>query len=174
MDRLSHNNILAMMEPVGYVSDLSVGPSKRLWFAFNAGRPRWASEDRVPCVYAWVISTDTSGREIIYIGKAGKGLVARCRQHEQGFRGKDGKGKSNGDRLIEYMSRAKVELFAMWPEPALFRSIPIPSHSAVEDWLLSAVEPPPKLNKEAAIRARAEAIAAGTHSPKPRKTKTNT
>jgi len=142
MDRLSHDEILAMMQPVGYVSDPSIESGKRLRFAFNTGRPRWASEDRVPCVYAWVITADAGEIEIIYLGKAGKGLMARCRQHEQGFRGKDGKGKSNGDKLIKYMADGRVDVFAMWPEPALFRSIPIPSHSAVEDWLLSAVEPP--------------------------------
>ena len=70
---------------------------------------------------------------------------------------------------MEYMVIGRVDLYAMWPEPAFFRNIPIPSHSAVEDWLLSAADKPPALNKEAAAKARAEAIAAGTHVPKRRK-----
>ncbi|SEM40263.1 hypothetical protein SAMN05192583_0061 [Sphingomonas gellani] len=158
-----------MMEPVGYLTATSIGSPRTPWFAFHHGRPKWASEDKVPAVYAWVVRADTTSPEIIYLGKAGKGLVARCRQHEQGFKGKDGKGKSNGDKLMAYMAVGRVDVYAMWPEPALFRAIPIPSHSAVEDWLLSAIDRPPALNREAAAKARAEALAAGTHVPKRRK-----
>ena len=56
MDQLSHQDILAMMEPVGYLSDVSLGHHQSLWFAFHHGRPKWASEDKVPAVYAWVIN----------------------------------------------------------------------------------------------------------------------
>ena len=171
MEQLSHRDILAMMEPVGYLTDTSLGSPRTPWFRFHPGRPQWASEDKVPCVYAWVVRADTGNPEIVYIGKGSKGLVARCRQHEQGFRGKDGKGKSNGDKIMEYMRDGRVEVWAMWPEPALFRNIAIPSQSAVEDWLLAAIDEPPKLNKEAAAKARAEAIAAGTYVPKRRKAK---
>lgn len=171
MEKLTHRDVLAMMEPAGYVEKHGFPSKSPLRFFFHHGRPQWASEDKAPCVYAWVVRAGSDDPEIIYIGKAGKGLVARCRQHEQGFRGKDGKGKSNGDELIKCIEAGRVEVWAIWPEPAHFRGIPVPSHSAVEDWLLAAIDNPPRLNREAAAKARAEAIAAGTHVPKPRKAK---
>jgi hypothetical protein len=169
MNTLSHPKILAMMEHVAKVRFDDLHKPPRLRFSTDNHIPNYASEDRRPCVYAWVIDAKTDSPQIIYLGKGGRGLVARLREHEQGFRNKDGKGKSNGDKLFTLLENQQVDVFAMWPEAALFRGIEIPSHSAVEDWLLGAIDRPPALNREAAALARAEAIAAGTHVPKPRK-----
>ena len=120
MDKLTHRDVLAMMEPAGYLEKHGFPSKSPLRFFFHHGRPQWASEDKAPCVYAWVVRAETDDPEIIYIGKAGKGLVARCRQHEQGFRGKDGKGKSNGDELIKCIEAGRVEVWAIWPEAVQF------------------------------------------------------
>lgn len=128
MSILTHADVIAMMEPIGRI-------------AVEGGRVVVAidtADDR-PAVYAWVV-----GQEVIYIGKAGRGLKRRAAQWQQGFRG-TGRGGAQAARLIE---RGKsVTWMAMWPEDVAFRGTMIPSHSSVEDWLIEVTTPRPERNR---------------------------
>src|SRR5690606_35614220 len=92
MRLLPHAEILLMMKPVGQISlgevlsDLTVNIDAAL------------NDDR-PAVYAWV-----ADGEILYIGKAGRGVAKRMRQHNNGFRHST-RGRSHAEylaRLIEH------------------------------------------------------------------------
>ena len=50
-------------------------------------------------VYVWV-EKDKLGISIVYVGKAGKTMRARCNQHESGFRGGSKKGKTHSNRIV--------------------------------------------------------------------------
>lgn len=130
MPSLSHPDIIAMMEPVGAITVKEGCVVVTLE----------TTDDR-PAVYAWVI-----GQEVIYIGKAGRGLKRRTRQWQQGFRG-TGRGGAQAARLME--RNEKVIWMAFWPEAVPFRGAMIASHSSVEEWLIAACEPTPVMNREA-------------------------
>lgn len=57
-------------------------------------------------VYLWVEAT-RQDRRVVYVGKAGKTLRARCRQHEGGFRGRGGPGAAHARRLFAGLSEQK-------------------------------------------------------------------
>lgn len=100
-----------------------------------------------PCVYLWVEEPADSAPAILYIGKAGSTLARRCYQHAQGFRGAN-RGKSHADELIPKLkSGSTIGIYAHWPDPVPFMGEMIPSHSSVEDWLLSVTTPKPARNR---------------------------
>ena len=133
MSVLTHADVIAMMEPFGRIAV----ENGRVVVAIDT------ADDR-PAVYAWVV-----GQEVIYIGKAGRGLKRRAARWQQGFRG-TGRGGAQAARLIE---RGKsVTWMAMWPEEVAFRGAMIASHSSVEEWLIGATTPTPVMNREAGKR----------------------
>lgn len=140
MQSLSHSDVIAMMEPMGtvWVQEHAQGIDVEI----SCGTDR-----RDPCVYAWVVD-----REIIYLGKAGQGLARRMREHERGMKPKGGstRGQSHAAYLAQLTEQHRtVMLYALWPEPVMFREHSIASHSSVEDWLIAALEPTPVRNREA-------------------------
>jgi hypothetical protein len=149
VEKLSHSQILEMMEPAGALA---------ISHRFNPPQLRFSIErnDPGPCVYAWVHWDNDHAPIILYIGKAGKDLKTRCDAHEKGFRDTKGKGSANGQQVREFLLNGEVKLYATWPQPVPFEGRLIPSHSSVEDWLLASVDCAPVINKEAAIRARAD------------------
>lgn len=130
MSSLSHADVIAMMEPVGGIAVVDASVVVTL-----------DTMDDRPAVYAWV-----TGHEVVYIGKAGRGLKRRGDQWRQGFRGA-GRGGAQAARLIE--RNEPVTWMAMWPEDVAFRGAMIASHSSVEEWLIGACQPTPVMNREA-------------------------
>lgn len=84
MPSLTHADVIAMMEPVG-----------RITIEGEQVVVNLDTTDQRPAVYAWIVGT-----EVIYIGKAGRGLRQRARQWQQGFRGA-GRGGTQAARLLE-------------------------------------------------------------------------
>lgn len=134
MPGLSHSEIIHMMEPVGTVWVQSHARGLDIDISIQ-------SDDDRPAVYAWVAAD-----EIIYIGKSGKGLRRRMAQHRGGFRN-SARGKGHAEHLAALTDAGTVVmLYAMWPPPIEFQGHSVPSHSAVEEWLIGAADPIPKRN----------------------------
>lgn len=133
MPSLSHADVIAMMQPAGCITIDGDEVIVHL-----------DTTDQRPAVYAWVI-----GSEVIYIGKAGRGLKRRARQWQQGFRAA-GRGGTQAARLVERSER--VTWMAFWPSPVPFAGTMIASHSSVEEWLIDACKPTPFMNREARKR----------------------
>lgn len=129
MERLTYRDTIKMMEPVGEIAPRPDG----LIVTLHSTDPR-------PAVCAWV-----DGDEVLYIGKAGRNLRARPGNWRAGFRGASGRGSARAqvlrerDRLVTWM--------AFWPEPLLFRSQEIASHSSVEEWLIASTDPNPIMGR---------------------------
>ena len=51
--------------------------------------------DKGPHVYCWVLNSGNQS-EILYVGKAGKGIFQRMKQHERGFLGPTKSGSKSG------------------------------------------------------------------------------
>ena len=60
-------------------------------------------------VYLWIKTDEKNQFEVCYVGKAGRSLATRCRQHENGFCGKakSARGLENGRRVREYLDQNK-------------------------------------------------------------------
>lgn len=98
------------------------------------------SYDTRPAVYAWV-----HGQEVLYIGKAGRNLLARASNWRAGFRETRARGSAQARVLRE--PGTPVTWMAFRPEPLIFRSQEIASHSSVEEWLISSTSPTPSMNR---------------------------
>ena len=123
-----------MMEPVGTV-----------WVQKHSGGldvdVSVHADDERPAVYAWV-----ADGEILYIGKAGKGLRRRMAQHRVGFRS-SARGKAHAEFLSNLSDLGKVVvLHAMWPGTIQVAGQQIPVHSSIEEWLIATIEPKPIRN----------------------------
>jgi len=102
--------------------------------------------DTRPCVYAWVEQCTGGARRILYIGKAGKGLIARMKQHRAGFK-KSVTGQTHALALRDVLMRGStLSIWALYPEPFEMFGHLIPSHSAIEDYLIANVKPRPERN----------------------------
>ena len=133
---MKHKEILKMMECVGEIS-FKVD-TENLDFTFSGDH----AKDTRPAVYAWVCDD-----EIVYIGKAGRGLKVRMRQQANGFRG-SGRGRAHFDFLAPLISTGKsIKLWAMWPGTVKFKDHDVPMHSAIEDWLIAVADPKPVRNQ---------------------------
>jgi len=71
----------------------------------------------LPCIYLWVIeSKDQNFKgKVLYVGKAGKGLKNRMKQHEGGFKGPKAGGSISGENkrniLYELLKKHKVIVY---------------------------------------------------------------
>lgn len=153
MRPLSHDAVLAMMTHTGEIRWNDRARRPGLHF-FHHGEWVIGENSERPCVYAWVAIRDGQAPEIIYVGKAGSGLQTRCVQHANGFRYSTGKGGENGRFVLSVLEEARIDVYALWPEPMRFNGEEISSHSSVEDYLLAVTSPPPCLNREARRKAQ--------------------
>lgn len=136
MTSLAHSEILSMMQEVGSI--LSDVQSPALNIKIDA-----ECQDIGPAVYAWV----TRGT-ILYIGKAGRGLRHRMRQHASGFRN-SARGKSHAQFLAPLIASGNgVQIWAWWPDPITVNGYAVPMHSAIEDWLIGSADPTPVRNRQ--------------------------
>lgn len=55
-----------------------------------------------PSVYVWIAHKSESDYHILYVGKAGNGVHARCHQHKGGFTNSD-TGRKNAIELMKYI-----------------------------------------------------------------------
>jgi hypothetical protein len=64
--------------------------------------------DKGPHVYCWVLNSGNQS-EILYVGKAGKGIFQRMKQHERGFLGPSKSGSKSGlekaKQLKDYLEK---------------------------------------------------------------------
>ena len=58
-------------------------------------------------VYMWVTEVEGIPNEVLYIRKAGKKLIKRCKEHTQGFR----RGNKNGINLLKLLNSILVTTF---------------------------------------------------------------
>lgn len=151
MRRLSHSDIIAMFSRVGQIK-LFTEDNIVDWGGSEPHPINWliadarVKEDR-PCVYLWVEEAPDQTMTVLYIGKAGTTLSRRCREHSQGFRGA-GRGRAHAEALIpKIKAGSQIGIYAHWPKPVRFAGELIPSHSSVEDWLISAIQPKPVRNR---------------------------
>lgn len=56
-------------------------------------------------VYLWIAIDRQSSFNVLYVGKAGKSLKARCTQHEGGFNGGSSTGVRNAEYLREFLTK---------------------------------------------------------------------
>jgi hypothetical protein len=85
---------------------------------------------------------------ILYIGKAGKSVWRRHRNHEGGFH-RSLVGKRHLDRISKRIrAGVPVNVWVHYPKPVLVNGERIPVHSSLEDHLLASIEPKPVLNRE--------------------------
>ena len=75
----------------------------------HEGKPRFselksAPKATVPAVYIWLShATEANVGEVLYVGKAGKGVSRRCGQHQGGFASGKGAGAKNATALSEVL-----------------------------------------------------------------------
>lgn len=100
-----------------------------------------------PCVYIWAARLPRQdGLEVIYVGKAGKGIERRCKQHEAGFK-HSGTGRKNADALRQLLEGNQCELlvFARVSDVRDLFGIPTSLFAAEEDALCRLLVP--RLNR---------------------------
>jgi len=94
------------LNDLGFSDTHSISVSHDGALKFTSVRGRKTPE--TPCVYLWVaLPVDTEQAEILYVGKAGKGVARRCSQHQSGFVNSR-TGKKNAAALKQVLARAKV------------------------------------------------------------------
>lgn len=102
-----------------------------------------------PVVYVWVCeSKGTEILDILYVGKAGKGIHRRCRQHEGGFR-HSGAGTKNADAIREILAddSNSITVFARVSDTQAIFGETVSLYSAEEDALCAKLGP--RLNRAA-------------------------
>jgi hypothetical protein len=112
-----HSERICMSISLEELHRLGFVPSHRI--ALDAdGFPRFAaltgaSSATAPAVYLWMAhaaGADTG--EVLYVGKAGKGVARRCLQHQGGFTN-SGTGRKNAAALAEILSANAVSVTVM-------------------------------------------------------------
>jgi hypothetical protein len=151
MEKLTHRDVLAMMHRVGEITlttEASLINNDNPGLVLNWLHANVKLENDGPCVYAWAEEEPNGSLTVLYIGKVGTTLKQRCREHEGGFTGK-GKGSAHAKALWPKLrSGSRVHIYALKPPPVPFMGHMIPSHSSVEDWLLTVVNPRPAQNHQ--------------------------
>jgi hypothetical protein len=102
-----------------------------------------------PSVYVWAALNHNNGQyEVLYVGKAGKGVVRRNSQHQNGFIN-SGTGKKNAVALMSILVdvRAVIHVFTREAETIEIFGKKVSLYSAEEDALCAALSP--ILNREA-------------------------
>ncbi len=68
-------------------------------------------------VYMWIEEIKEKPSRILYIGKAGKTVLKRCREHIGGFRGGSNKGKKNAKELLKILETGtKIGIYSRHSE----------------------------------------------------------
>jgi len=82
------------------------------------GMPRFspllgASSDAAPAVYLWLAhAAEAETGEVLYVGKAGKGVARRCAQHQGGFTNST-TGRMNAAALAQILSESTLSVTVM-------------------------------------------------------------
>ena len=93
------------------------------------------------CVYLWARELSQEELDIIYVGKAGSGVMVRLGQHEGGFRN-SGTGKKNLEALKELIDKGdKIHVFARVAEKITLFDTEVSLYSTEEEALLSHLSP---------------------------------
>ncbi|GEM_PF-2866411 len=80
----------------------------------------------LPCIYLWVIESKDKNfnGKVLYVGKAGKGLKNRMKQHEGGFKGPKAGGSISGENkkniLFELLKEEKHKVVVYFKEALRF------------------------------------------------------
>ena len=100
------------------------------WFIYGSkGQVKFEGEkdlNSLPCIYLWVIESDDQNfnEKVLYVGKAGKGLNNRMKQHEGGFKGPNAGGSISGKNkrniLYELLKDNKHEVVVYFKEALRF------------------------------------------------------
>jgi len=73
-----------------------------------------ASKATAPAVYIWLSHvTEAEVGEVLYVGKAGKGVTRRCGQHQGGFVAGKGAGGKNAAALTEILADLGISVTVM-------------------------------------------------------------
>ncbi len=112
------------------------------------GTPKFAalrqySATTKPAVYIWLMhGTMEDHGEALYVGKAGKGVARRCRQHEQGFVNSS-TGRKNADALTTILADGtkSVTVFARDSGTDTLFGQTVSLYSAEEDALCALYKP---------------------------------
>ena len=104
-----------------WLIDHSKGPSKKV-IKFEDKKDL----NTLPCIYLWVIESEDQSfnRKVLYVGKAGKGLKNRMKQHEGGFKGPKAGGSISGmnkkNILFELLKEKKHNIVVYFKEALRF------------------------------------------------------
>jgi len=99
------------------LKQLGFAPSHKITLGVD-GLPRFSAvpggtPGTTPAVYLWLAqNTDAGAGEVLYVGKAGKGVARRCAQHQGGFTN-SGTGRKNAAALAEILSANFVTVTVM-------------------------------------------------------------
>lgn len=112
-----------------------VSDSGRLCFV------RVADINKTPSVYVWIAYKSDIDYHILYVGKAGRGVHARCHQHKGGFTNSN-TGQKNATELMKYLD-AGYELRVYGRKSStmeIFGKV-VSLYSAEEDALCEVLKP---------------------------------
>jgi len=119
-----------------------------------AGRPTFkrvkeSRNSKIPSVYIWAsLRRDADEYDVLYVGKAGKGIDRRCSQHQGGF-ANSGTGRKNAEVLkaILNVEDAEVHVFSRESKTIKIFGQKVSLYSVEEDALCAALNP--RLNRAA-------------------------
>lgn len=137
---------------------IAMGFTKTHSLVLDAGRLRFRAAGAQPpssaaSVYAWVLTTsgpDAPEAEVLYVGKAGRGISARCRQHEGGFSGNSVTGRANKDEICDILAdneNANISVYTRVSDTQDIWGKKVSLYSAEEDALCLLLKP--RLNRAA-------------------------
>ena len=102
-----------------------------------------------PSVYVWAsLSSGANEYEVLYVGKAGKGIDQRCSQHQSGFTN-SGTGRKNAEALKATLDveGAEIHVFSRESRTIEIFGQEVLLYSVEEDALCAALNP--RLNRAA-------------------------
>lgn len=99
------------------LKSMGFNPSHKIMLPEDASlrfeKLKGASVSTEPAVYMWVAHADGADQgEILYVGKAGRGIERRCAQHQGGFTGSS-TGRKNAAALTEILSASAITVTVM-------------------------------------------------------------
>jgi hypothetical protein len=120
--RISSSEVTSLQKATKNSSRKNCVREQKLHFELNE---KWKSPELVGLVYLWVVVNKNSIVGICYVGKAGKTLRKRCREHEQGFRGPACNGSNSGlekrNRICEFLDQGlEVQVYARASKTGVF------------------------------------------------------
>lgn len=99
------------------------------------------ARQRVGSVYVWAIADQEGIKEVLYVGKAGRQFISRCKQHQGGFRYSN-TGKHNLARiLVEHEAGNSIEVYARQSPTAEVLGEMVSMCGVEEDALIKKLQP---------------------------------